>query len=655
MTETAEPAGRRRAVLGVTAATFVIVFAGALALYSRYTALQDTDSYYHLALARQIAREGIPDRLEWARMTPYGQRFGDPVLGFHLLLAPFAAGKDPERGGLVALALLDAALFATIAGLSAGAIGWWGLLVPFAVFAGSSEAALRLVRLRPELLALLLLLAAAWLVGRGRYRTFGVLSALFALCYSAVHAWLVVWCALFLFWGWSRRRWEWALPLYAALGLGLGLVVHPRFPANLDALAMAFRVGLGGAALEGSGRELQPHSTLVAFLTQVGLLGAFLVVWLARRPTGPPRPDDARLRDVLGVLAAAFGVLYLTSARFALFAFPIAALWLLWSLRARGETVGGSFDLLGRRMPLGLGLAACALAAAYPAVVSAGTFARRATGGPDEIRFRDRRALAALLPKGARVAATWGDTDLLVFYAPWARYLEVLDPLPMSLASPEAYQAKLRVWGGSERDVPRALVTALDSDYLVASRLKPEQAGLLRRLEGDPRMEILHDGLHLLARWRPGANASFVRPWSVAPLGVNDLAQTPDGTWTAYPWETEAPARSAEGFVDLRRMGGPASCRVLATALAPSAAGDRWAIAPAGPTRVAFAGREVLAVGGAREAVLADAVRFPLPPRSAAATLTVQTCGPHEGDAGGFYFWADSSTPSEARTHVRSL
>jgi hypothetical protein len=654
MAEAARPAARRPA-LWVAAAAFVIALAAALILYSRYTAIQDTDSYYHLALARRIATQGIPQRLEWARMTPYAQRFGDPVLGFHLLLAPFAAGKNPERGGLVALALLDAALFAAIAGLASGAVGWWGLLVPFAIFAGSAEAALRLVRLRPELLALLLLLAAAWLVGRGRYRAFAAVSALFALSYSAVHAWLAVWFAVFLFWGWSRRRWEWALPLYAALGLGVGLVVHPRFPANLDALAMAFRVGLGGAALAGSGSELKPHSTLVAFLTQIGLLAAFLVVWLARRPDGSPTTDDARLRDVLGVLAVAFGALYLMSARFSFFAFPLAALWLLWGLRARGEMIGGSIVLFGRRVPIGVALAACALAAAYPAMISASTFAGRATAGPDEIRFRDRRALAALLPKGARVAATWGDTDLLVFYAPWAQYLEVLDPLPMSLSRPDAYQAKLRVWEGTERDVPLALATVLDSDYLVASRLKPEQAGLVRRLAGDPRIAVLHDGLHMLARWEPGANARFVRPWSVAPPEVNEPSRLPDATWTPYPWETDPRARSAEGYVDLRRMGEPAPCRVLATTLAPSPGGDRWAIAPAGPTRVAFAGREVLAVGGALDAVLADAVRFPLPPRTAAETLTVHTCGARKDDPGGFYFWQDSPTPSEAPSHVRSL
>ncbi len=647
MTETIRPTGPRRRALLVATAAFVITAAGALALYGRYTAIQDTDSYYHLALARKIAQEGIPEKLEWARMTPYGERFGDPVLGFHLLLAPFAAGKNPARGGLVALALLDAALFAAIAGLAAGAIGWWGLLVPFAVFAGSSEAALRLVRLRPELLALLLLLAAAFLVGRGRYRAFGVVSALFALCYSAVHAWLAVWCALFLFQGWSLRRWEWALPLYAALGLGLGLVVHPRFPANLDALAMAFRVGLGGAALEGSGSELRPHSTLVAFLTQLGLFAAFVVLWRSRRPGEPSRPHDAQYRDVFGLLAAAFCVLYLISARFSFFAFPLAALWFLWALRARGETVGGTFDLFGRRMPLGVGLAACALAAAYPLWVSAHRFASRATSGPDEIRFKDRRALAARLPQGARVAATWGDTDLLVFYAPWARYLEVLDPFPMALARPDAYQAKLRVWSGTERDVPRTLATVLDSDYVVASRLQPEEAGLLRRLAEDPRIEVLHDGFHLLARWVPDANGPFLRPWSVAPPGMDDLSRLPDSAWTEYPWDAELPGRAAEGFIDLRRLGETSSCRILTTTIPPSPQGDRWAIAPAGPTRLAVDGREVLGVGGALDAVLADAVRFPLPPRSAPATLTVHTCGAREGDPGGFYLWADSSTPME--------
>jgi hypothetical protein len=558
-------------------------------------------------------------------------------------LAPFAAGDDPEWGGLVALALLDAALFAAIAGLAAGAVGRWGLLVPFAVFAGSTEAALRLTRLRPELLALLLLLLAAFLVARRRYRAFAVVSALFALSYSAVHAWVGLWLAVFVFFGWSRRRWEWALPLYAALGLGAGLVVHPRFPANLDALAMAFRVGLGGAALAGSGSELQPHSTMVAFFTQAGLLAAAFVLWRSRRPRDPgtpPAEGDARLRDVLGLLALAFGVLYLTSARFSFFAFPLAALWLLWALRARGEAVGGRFDLFGRKVPVAAGLALSLLVAAPPLVLAARSYAAKATPGPDDARLRDRRALAARLPDGAKVAATWGDTDLLAFYAPRARYLEVLDPLPMALARPDAYRAARGIWEGTERDVPRALATALDSDYLVASRVKREHSELLRRLQGDPRIEVLHGGVRLLARWVPGANRPFRRPWSVAPPDEAGPAAF-GAPWTPYPWDPDPRGGSAEGYVDLRRMGGSGGCRWLSTTLPPAPGGDRWALAPAGPTRVLVAGREVLEIEGSLEAVLADAVRFSLPPRAGPATLAVHTCGARRDDPGGFYFWRE--------------
>jgi hypothetical protein len=217
----------------------------------------------------------------------------------------------------------------------------------------------------------------------------------------------------------------------------------------------------------------------------------------------------------------------------------------------------------------------------------------------------------------------------------------------MSLARPDAYRAKQRIWDGTERDVPWVLATILDSDYLVASPLKPEQAGLLRRLTGDPRIEILHKGIRLLARWVPGANGRFLRLWSAAPAGMDDPMQFPDAAWTAYPWDTDPRGGSAEGYVDLRRLGGSSPCRVLMTALPPSTGGDRWAIAPAGPTRVFFAGREVLAVEGSLDAVLANAVRFPLPPRPAPETLTLRTCGAGKGDPGGFYLWSDSSTPTE--------
>src|SRR5687768_7607525 len=164
-------------------------------------------------------------------LTLYG--YSDNVLLFHLALAPFAADGDPLAGGRLALALLDALVLAAIAGLGVYAAGWWGLLAAPALGLGSLEMFWRLVRLRPELLALLLLLLALAAAGTRRYRLLGAIAFAFALAYVAWHAFLGLFLLLFLFTGWARRRWEWALPLYAVLGTGAGLLVHPAFPANL--------------------------------------------------------------------------------------------------------------------------------------------------------------------------------------------------------------------------------------------------------------------------------------------------------------------------------------------------------------------------------------------------------------------------------------
>jgi hypothetical protein len=645
------PGAARPWVVGVAAFLLALLASGAL--FSGYTALQDTDSYYHLALARRIAREGIPQRLDWARMTVYAERFGDPVLGFHLLLAPFARGQHPEGGALVALALLDAALLGLLAALAAVAIGRAGFVMPFVLVAGSTDVALRLVRLRPELLAVLLLILAGWLAGTGRHRLLGVVAAAFALSYSAVHAFVGCWLLLFLFWGWSRRRWEWSLPLYATLGVGVGLVLHPRFPANVEAFGMLLRVGLGGSSLPGSGGELQPHTTWIAFFAQLGLWGVALAVWAARTPGAPAREVDGRLRDVFGLLGALFGLLYLQSARFSLFAFPCAALWLLFALRARGERVGRTARLFGREVPLALCLAVCALLGIWPWTYQWGNIRGRSVT-PQQLA--NRRHVAASLPAGAKVAADWGYSDLMVFYAPQARYLDVLDPLPMWLARPATFLARQRIWHGEEHDVPWATTVLLDSDYLLVPRFDPEGAGVLQRLAGDPRIEVLDDGPLVLVRWRPGANRLFVRPWRVAPPEVQDTAAAlSDGV--PYPWDSDARGRAVEGFVDLRRVAGRAPCRVLSTLLPPASAANRWGLAPAGPTAVTIGSVEVARFEGSPQARLTDALYLTLPPRSGPETLTLRTCGSSARDPGGFYFWradareddASSISPAPAR------
>jgi hypothetical protein len=607
-----------------------------LVLYRAFPVLDDSDSYFHLALAREYARNGLPEGLPWAGLTPWASRYGDFQLLFHLYLMPFASGLDPQAGGGLALALLDGALFALLGFLGSRAIGRWGWLLPLAVYATTTEAALRLVRLRPELLALGLILLAALCVARGRYRLLGVVAVLFALAYSAVHAFVGLWLVLFVLWGWRDRRWEWALPLYAVLGTVVGLVVHPQFPANLYSLVLMAQVPFVDAAGLGSGTEILPHTTRIALLSQLGFWCGAALVWLCRRPDPNGAPADAAVhRDVFGVLAAGFGGLYLLHARFALYAFPFAALWLLWQLRARGETVGRRARVFGRAVPTVVGVLVCAALAARPLALQAKLYSQRAGAAAAQ----DRAALGAKIPAGARVAATWRTADLLVFFAPAARYLEVLDPLPLHLANPTAAATLRRVFAGDEPDTPLALAEVLDSDHWVISRGKPDEAGAVVRLVGDPRFEILHDGGRVLARLVPGANRDFVLDWRLVPTGAvwPVPAGTPTTSWPSYPRHPAPHLRALEGFVDLTRVTSAEGCVRLVHEIPTGTPGPRrWELAAAGPTEFFLDDQRMLAVPGGRGARLADAVAMALdrvgdgPHR-----LLVQTCAAERHS--GFY------------------
>ena len=279
-------------------AVFAVAFLLGFVFYSRHPLLYDADSYYHLTVARAFAHEGLLHDLPWVRFSLMHQGFGDKELLFHVLLAPFAALPDPLLGGRLALALLDALVLAILGHLAVRAVGWWGLLVPFGLVLGSQEFAWRMVRLRPELLSLAILLAALWAVARGRYRWLGALAALYTLSYTAFHAFVGLCVILFLFFGWVRRRWEPGLVLYPLLGAGLGLVLHPQFPKNLEVwVAQSINVFARQGAVD-KGTELRPNFTDVVLMVNLGWFLGLAALWRsgAARPAGGRRRDARRGR-----------------------------------------------------------------------------------------------------------------------------------------------------------------------------------------------------------------------------------------------------------------------------------------------------------------------------------------------------------------------
>src|SRR5689334_14292923 len=110
-----------------SATLFVVYFALIAALVVPAHLLYDSDSYYHLAVARLYASDSLLAKIPWARMSILGDG-GDKDSLFHIMLMPFVPWG--AAGGRVALALFNAAIATVIATLAMRAIGFAGALVP---------------------------------------------------------------------------------------------------------------------------------------------------------------------------------------------------------------------------------------------------------------------------------------------------------------------------------------------------------------------------------------------------------------------------------------------------------------------------------------------------------------------------------------------
>ena len=644
--------------------SFVLATVGGLlffgTLYAPSPLLYDTDAEFHLSVARTYAEEGVGNGLDDLRFSLLAQG-GDKELLFHLLLVPFAgqpSDADPFAAARWVLALLGATILGLVAFLAVRAAGPWAVLTPFFLLMAAPEWTWRLVRLRPELLALIWILLALAVLGtrfspRTRGLALAILAFLFTLSYTAFHAFVGL-AGLWFLAGALRagprewRRWPWELLLGPALGAGLGLVAHPQFPANLDFWAvqnLRFFLEKGNLAV---GTEIRPNTTEVLLLALAGWWLALAAVWRARRPGGGERSDpEARRRaqlvaDAGSLAAVVFGGLYLLMSRFVLYAVPLVSLALLWEIRRRGEDVGSRTRLplgLGRP-PLAVALAVCVLIALPSALREWGVFHQRLAAG--EARLEDRRALARTLPPGARVAASWQDTAIYRYWAPQGRYLNALDPVFFATPFPEQHEVWRRIAEGRDPDVPGSLLGALESDFLALSRATAAPR-LLERLEGDPRVEAVHHGGHAVFRVRSAQPGEFFRRWTVIPPGVPlPPPRIPDG---APPWGS-GPGAEAAAYIDLSALapapppaGVEAGCRALAHKLEVELE-EPWTLelAAAGPSSLWLDDELLAATGADGGVVLGKGLLVSRRLAPGTHRLTVLTCPPRRGEsAGGFY------------------
>lgn len=596
----------------------------------RFSIIPDWDSYLHLAIARHYGEHGFQPVLPWARFSVLNSGLGDKELLFHGVLVPFATWMDPALGGRLVLALFNAGVVVSLGAFALRTLGRWGLAVPFLLYAGCGPFLDRIVRLRPELGSLLLLLLALWLVSRRSWVALGVVSGIYALSYTAIHFFLGLTCLWFLAEWFQIRVAPWRMLVAAFCGAACGVLCHPGFPANMRTFYyQAFLFFRHKAQLD-VGPEILPPPWGPALAGSLGLLVGLSALLLAREEVAgaTPNPSDRRLARSTWVAALTCLVLYAFMQRMAIYAFPFLTLALLAELRARGFRVAPVIRLGRLRLPLVAGLFTAA--ALCTLTLSRSVFVPMYRQGPADRTEATWAAIGRALPAGAKVAATWESAEVMAFWAPQGRYLNLFDPVFMAVPFPEAYAFHRQVFSGQEPDIPLAVAGPLDSDW-IAYDLNKVPREVTERLVQDPRVTLMASGSTLLGRMNPTGQARFLLDWEVADSSPREIRP--------YPRLASPRLHRMEGFVDALRAGpGP---RYAFTLPLPTRALD-LELAPYGPTEVRIEDQLIFRTSQSRHAILGRGYRFSLP-LGAKGRLVVITSKASDGRAG--FYLVDRTSP----------
>jgi hypothetical protein len=425
--------------------------------------------------------------------------------------------------------------------------------------------------------------------------------------------------------------------LWPAAGVGLGIVLHPQFPANVR-IWLLQNVLRYLVPLPDAGPEMRSGLAAGRLLYDSGLALGLAVLWRSGRQAEAPRdPAAERMRAYAFLALLVFGGFFVVlPERFGLYLAPLAVLVVACGLGARGLRPSAHLMLRDRRIPVALAL----LPVFALGAVSVGNLRRGLVEGGCFNREWHKLGEAFLraVPVGARVAASWTESESYAFWAPQGRYPNVLDPVFMAIPRPEAYRASLSLFEGSAPDVPLLVHQSLSSDLLGFAARRTQ---LLRRTAADPRLKTLLAGDHVLFALAPGANRAFTLDWHTAPLGqrASSVDRLQVAGWPPYPRFGEPSSEAIEGFVDQSRVGPPTACRVFArTFQVESPRQARWELSAWGPSSLWLDGRQVVHALAGSQAVLGEGVLVELPLSASEHLMAVESC-PRDG-VGGFYLVA---------------
>ncbi len=461
---------------------FSLCLAILLALSLAVPGFISTDDYYHARAAAEIIQQRrLALEFPWLPMTILSPaRYVDHHLLYHLFLAPWAylgGFFGPKLAAAAIAAGVFTAVWSLLRQIGVRRASWWAP----ALFAASGPFLYRILMVRTQGAALLLLVLMLAILFARRYRWLIALAFAFAWLYNGFVLLLGFAAAYTLATWMTEHRLEWRPFGYTALGLALGLVINPYFPHNIQFIVehLGAKVDFESGVRVGS--EWYPYTT-GALLTHAA--GALLALGAGLlRPSLGERRDRVETTLLLVSLLTLF--MLFRSRRFIEY-FPAFAV--LYAAAAWGRS---ALPLpLPRRLVPVVWLTA-AVAAAVLGVRNVQQTQRDILDSKPAGYLAGASAwLRQNTPPGSLVFQTdWDDFTRLFYHNTANTYLVGLDPTYLQRADAELWDAWVAITRG-EVAQPSGLIAARFGAHYVVS--DTQHQGFINQIEDDPGATLVY-------------------------------------------------------------------------------------------------------------------------------------------------------------------
>ena len=479
------------------------LFLAALAHYQLAAPrLLDGDSYFHARAAQQLAEHGVRREFPQAAFSTWRDAYSDKDLLFHVFAIPFvgesASVAGAKRAVIAADALLLLALGFALVRLRVR-FAWLAVLL---LAASSPWIWLHLLKLRPHLLGLSLLLVELVLYLERRWKTLALAAAAHVLAHTSFLALLALPVAHAIACRLRGERVAWRPAAGIALGIGAASLLHPYFPNNLT---IAFDQALEVARSVSGARPDVPPDVFGAELTPITRAG-FAQLWVVWAPAAAlgalalagwrraaPSVESLTLFGFAAALLLACGL----ANRFAFFFAPVA---LLAAARAWSELAGSRPLRELARAPAALAVAALIAACALGGARLTAPPALRERIARAESPVEDMRAAIAFLDRRAEPSDVvyhnfWIPFAPLYYFRPHGTYIEGLDPIFLYRFDPRLFAGMLSVYRGEAADPHRVIAADFGARFVFVQKVAPERA-MARALLRDQRFRSIYNDPH---------------------------------------------------------------------------------------------------------------------------------------------------------------